>query len=224
MFVFVGPPGSGKGSLSQLCVQELAWRQISTGNLCRKHIEKQTEIGKEIAFILKAGKLVSDELITRIVHEGLAKHIEQNTAVILDGYPRTMIQAQLFGKLAEKIVMPFHIIIVKFSIDDTVVVERLSSRYMCQNQDCQIVYSVRSGSGLAPKREGICDACGSLVDRRKDDTPEVIRERLRLYYQHEQGLLDFYKKAGYALHEFSSDQPLEQLFGQFREKMEKVKV
>src|SRR5438105_2140053 len=102
IFIFLGPPGSGKGSVSRLCIKDLGWVQLSTGNLCRKHIAKQTEIGKEIDFAIKSGKLVSDDLITNMVLEWFQKDFDDSHTVILDGYPRTIMQAQAFTKLFDK--------------------------------------------------------------------------------------------------------------------------
>ena len=88
--LFVGPPGSGKGTLSQKCVQELGWKQISTGDLCRAHIANETEIGKKIDFAIKSGKLVDDGLISQMVFEWFSEQKNGPHTVILDGYPRTV--------------------------------------------------------------------------------------------------------------------------------------
>lgn len=216
VFVFIGPPGSGKGTISQLCVQKLGWKQLSTGNLCRQHIEKRTEIGAEIDFAIKSGKLVSDALITRMVFDWFVKNSHQDSAVILDGFPRTVVQAQALFEQADSDDFDLSMHVVRFSLDDQKILERLERRYVCKNSDCQKAYAVYPGSKLAPKTAGICDDCGHEIGRRKDDLAQTIKERLKVYRQHEQKLLDFCKDAGYAVHELSTDQPIEHLFDQFK--------
>ena len=103
IIVFIGPPGSGKGTLSGLCVKELGWVQISTGNLCRKHIADKTKIGQEIDFAIKSGKLVSDNLITDMIIDWF-KHVgDQVRTVVLDSYPRTVAQAQALTSFLRRI-------------------------------------------------------------------------------------------------------------------------
>ena len=103
VILFIGPPGSGKGTLSQKCVQKLGWQQISTGDLCRRHIAKQTEIGKSIDFAIKSGKLVSDGLISQMVFDWFRQENIESDVVILDGYPRTVNQAKDFDELADQL-------------------------------------------------------------------------------------------------------------------------
>ena len=216
VLIFTGPPGSGKGSLSQLCVSKLGFKQLSTGDLCRQHIEKQTEIGKKIDFIIKSGKLISDSLITQMVYEWFMRYPDDDATVILDGYPRTVVQAEAFNSLITDDTLPLRVVVVQFAIDDDIVVKRLSSRHVCKNKDCQAVYSENPESMLLPKQAGICDECGHEVGRRRDDEPTVIRDRLRLYHQHEQDLLDFYNNVGYRIVEIDSDKPLSEMFHQFQ--------
>ena len=102
LIVFMGPPGAGKGSLSQLCVDEFGWVQLSTGFLCRKHIAAQTTIGRQIDFFIKSGKLVDDSLIVDMVEEWLAEQIDQQRGVILDGFPRSVVQAQALDEILKK--------------------------------------------------------------------------------------------------------------------------
>ena len=217
IYVFIGPPGSGKGSLSSLCVNELGWSQLSTGNLCRKHIVEQTELGKQIDFALKSGKLVSDSLITSLVDEWLSGIVEQTEAVILDGYPRTVIQAQALHDFIQKNQQEFTVKIVRFFLEDEVVVDRLGARYTCSNKHCQAVYSLIEGSPLAPKRAYVCDRCSSDLARRLDDAIEAIRERLIVYNRHEQDLLNFYQGQGYPIIEFNVDKSLDAVFNEFKQ-------
>lgn len=102
IFIFIGPPGSGKGSLSSLCTQKFGWKQLSTGNLCIKHIANETSIGKKIDFAIKSGKLIEDDLITQMITEWFTNQSVNSLAVILDGYPRTVEQARFFDDFIKK--------------------------------------------------------------------------------------------------------------------------
>lgn len=216
VYIFLGPPGSGKGTLSNLCVKHLGWSQLSTGNLCRKHIAEQTEIGKQIDLALKSGKLISDELITDMVKNWLFEIIDRVDSVILDGFPRTLPQAQAFGAIIAEKVSTISAKIVKFSIADNLVIDRIGSRYVCKNKNCQTVYSLVENSNLAPKRSMICDNCDSELMRRSDDAVETITERLVTYHKHEQALIDYYLKTGFSVIDVNAERSIDCLFEEFK--------
>ena len=216
ILIFIGPPGSGKGSLSELCVKRLGWAQLSTGNLCREHIANQTEIGKQIDFAIKSGKLVSDGLIVDMVSDWLQKSLASKEYVIFDGFPRTVAQAEAFDALMKGKFKDSHLRVVRLLIDDETIVARILGRYICQNDKCQAVYSLVKGSSLAPKKAGECDVCGSALIRRTDDNEVSIKERLQTYHQHEKKLLDFYRKGEKSIVELRADKPLEEVFEAFK--------
>lgn len=216
VYIFIGPPGSGKGTLSNLCAQTLGWVQLSTGNLCRKHIAEQSDIGKQIDFAIKSGKLISDSLITKMVEEWFDTMDPSIEAVILDGYPRTVVQAREFSKLLATKFTFLTLSIVKFYISDEQVLARLSGRYICQNNDCQAVYSLIAGSSLQPKKGLCCDQCSSLLGRREDDAEEAIRQRLQIYHKHEHDLLNFFTDHGYSVKQVLVEKPLELVFEDFK--------
>jgi len=216
IIVFIGPPGSGKGTISGLCVKELEWIQISTGNLCRKHIAENTKIGQEIDFAIKSGKLVSDDLITHMVIDWFNHVGSKVQTVVLDGYPRTVAQAQAFNQFLRIHFSSVRLKVVRFLLSDEAIIARLSNRYVCQNKNCQAVYSLMAGTRLQPKHIGICDNCGGLVGRRKDDESEAITERLKVYNRHEQELLNFYRNVGQRVYEFQVDQPVQEVFEEFK--------
>lgn len=220
ILVFVGPPGSGKGSLSQLCVQKFDWVQLSTGNLCRKHIAEATEIGKAIDFAIKSGKLISNSLVTQMVCDWLGEQSHEGKTIILDGYPRTADQARRFNEVLRTGLPQFNLKIVRLSILDEVVIERLSNRYVCGNTECQAVYSLASGSEMKPRSGLHCDRCKYELLRRKDDEINAIKERLALYHSHEKELLDFYRDAGQRIQEVDVDKPLTKVFGTFIQLMQ----
>ena len=216
IFLFIGPPGAGKGSLSDICTQKLGWEHLSTGNLCRKNIAEQTKIGQEIDFAIKSGKLVSDKLVTSMVADWFLQQVENSQAVVLDGYPRTAGQAEAFDELMRTPRFTFlKLHVVRLRVSDSCVVSRLCNRYICQNKECQHVYSLAENSPCAPKKGMICDYCSQKLGRRADDTQQAVQERLHVYYKHEKALLDFYMDRGYDIMEVYVEKPLNEIFEQF---------
>ena len=215
VYIFIGPPGSGKGTLAQECVKEFNWVTLSTGALCRQHISAQTEIGKQIDLIIKSGKLISDALITSMVDEWLAKQINNAGGIILDGYPRTDKQVMLLFDLLRTKYPGLRLRVVKFDICDESVIKRLSSRLMCQNKACQAVYSMLPGSELAPRQPNICDRCLGALIQRVDDEPEVIRDRLLVYHQHDPS--NVFEKMGQAVELINADRPFNEILSDFKQ-------
>lgn len=219
LYIFMGPPGSGKGTLSQLCIDQLGWKQISTGNLCRKHIAEQTEIGKAIDFAIKSGKLVSDSLITDMVINWFENSYDQSQAVILDGYPRTENQARIFNKFIHEKLKYLRVTLVFFDINDEEVVKRLSSRLVCSNKECQAVYSSIPTSQMLPKTIGICDYCGSSLIQRPDDQSNSIRVRLATYAHHAKVLGSYYEHSGQQVIHLDARQSTKRLFEDFMQRI-----
>lgn len=216
LYVFIGPPGSGKGTLAQLCAQRLGWEQISTGNLCRRHIQEKTEIGKEIDFTIKSGRLIPDSLMTKMIGDLFTKYPWQTSAAILDGYPRTVGQAKSFNELMTVMPSGIQIKVINFVIDDAKLIERLGHRLVCENKECQTAYAAVPDSPLAPKKMGICDKCGSRIVKRADDAIETIKERLKIYHEHEKELIRFFENIGYFVHKIFTDKPVQDLFEQLK--------
>ena len=214
VYIFIGPPGSGKGTLAQECVKKFNWATLSTGALCRQHISQQTEIGKQIDLIIKSGKLISDDLVTSMVDEWLAQQVNSAEGIILDGYPRTEQQVKLLFDLFHTKYAQFHLRVVKFDISDESVIRRLSSRLMCQNKNCQAIYSIYPGAGLAPKQQDVCDRCSSSLIQRSDDKPEVIRDRLVVYHQHDPSAI--FEKMGQKVELINADRPFSEIFDEFQ--------
>jgi adenylate kinase len=216
IFVFLGPPGSGKGSLSQWCVKRLGLVQFSVGNLCRQHVADNTQIGKQIDFFIKSGKLITDSLIIQMVDEWLREQIKESKAIILDGFPRTVAQAAALHRLLQ---LPsfesIRLNIIKMNISDASIIERLSGRLICESKTCQTVYSFHTDSPLKPRYDMTCDECLSLLVRRVDDKATAIAQRLVTYHQHERELLDFYVTVDQKVYNFDVELPLEQVYDQF---------
>jgi adenylate kinase len=216
VFIFIGPPGAGKGSLASLCVKHFGWLQISTGNLCRKHIAEQTKIGKEIDLIIKSGKLIEDDLITSMVFDWFSENSDTSTGIIFDGYPRTVAQAEAFDAMLKEKFPAMPVKVVLFCLTDDVVVHRLCSRYVCQNKDCQAVYSLSSCANRdAVENMTVCDLCSGKLGRRDDDNEIAVRKRLDVYHKHEQQLINFYRDNGSMIIELDASKQLQAVFDDF---------
>jgi adenylate kinase len=180
--IFLGPPGAGKGTLAGLASNELGIPKISTGDIFRDAIKRETELGKKVKEIVGRGDLVPDELTVSLVRERLAQP-DAARGFILDGFPRTIPQAEaLAGFQALDAV-------INFIISDEEVVKRLSGRRVCRS--CGAIYNVEN---VPPKREGICDKCGGALYIRDDDKIESIMNRLEVYKDQTEPLIAFYKK------------------------------
>jgi len=191
--VIFGPPGSGKGTYASLLKKRLDIPHISTGELVREEIQNKTELGIEIRKYSDAGKLVPDEVITKILKKRLTPILSKG--FILEGYPRSIEQARQLEKIANVDV------VINLIVPDRVIVDRLSSRVQCRN--CGAIYNEQT---LKPKITGKCDKCGAELFKRADDQPDVILERLKIYKANSTPVLDYYKKRK-LLKEITNDDP-----------------
>lgn len=178
--VIFGPPGSGKGTYASRLKNRLGIAHISTGDLVREEIRSQTPLGKMIEKYSSSGTLVPDEVITEILKKGLGSELSKG--FILEGYPRTVAQAKELEKITSIDV------VVNLIVPDSVIVDRLSSRLQCKR--CGSIYNEKT---MKPKIPGKCDKCGGELFRRVDDQPDVIRERLKVYREASEPVIDFYR-------------------------------
>ena len=223
VFIFIGPPGAGKGSLSQYCTAKLGWKQLSTGSLCRKNIDEQTEIGKQIDFAIKSGKLISDDLIVSMVEEWLINNSSHFQTAILDGFPRTVQQAEALNVLLTQKIKNCDLRIIRLFISDDTIIHRLSGRLICSNNNCQAIYSLLPLSDHAPERVMTCDTCQDKLMRRADDAMNAVIERLKIYHTHEQQLLNYYRDYGFAISEVNVEKPLKDVFDDFQNLLQIIK-
>lgn len=217
IFSFLGAPGSGKGTVATDCAKKLNFKVLSTGNLCRESIARGDELGKSIEQYIAQGQLIPDELVTNMVESWLAKESQESAPIVLDGYPRTQKQAELFLALIKKILPHYTFRIISFNIPDEEIVERLSSRLVCSNKSCQ---APTSRNLIADQAKPRCAQCGSELITRNDDKPEVIKERLRVYAQHGAELLKYYQTVGKKIEELNvSKLSIEDVFEAFKKQI-----
>jgi len=182
--IFLGPPGAGKGTLALKAVEILKVKQISTGSIFRAAIEAKSPLGLKVKAIIDSGKLVDDDTTIALVKERLAMDDVQK-GYILDGFPRTIPQAQALETFStvEKV--------INFDIPDSGVLERLGGRRVCRK--CGYNFHMIFNK---PSKENICDHCGGEVYTRDDDRPEAIQKRLEVYREQTAPLIDFYRQKG----------------------------
>ena len=183
-FVFLGPPGAGKGSLAVEVAEDYKIPHISTGDIFRANIKAQTPLGVKVKAIIDSGSLVSDELTFELVKDRLAQDDCKN-GYILDGFPRTIPQAEMLDGLVADLK------VVNFQISDDIVIGRLSTRRVCKA--CGANYNIKT---LPPKVEGICDKCGGELYQRDDDKQESILHRMDVYREQTEPLINYYKNKG----------------------------
>jgi len=201
--ILLGPPGAGKGTQAALLSEALKVPHISTGDIFRSNIKQQTELGKMVSGILESGGLVPDDLTCEIVKDRLMKD-DCRDGFIMDGFPRTLPQAEMFEKMMDESNQRIDAVI-NITADDAVIVKRMSGRRMCS---CGKVYHIVSHP---PKKEGICDFCGSPLYIRDDDREETVKSRLRTYHDQTSPLIDFYSRRGLII-EVDGDKPIEDAF------------
>ena len=187
--ILLGPPGAGKGTIAKALMAQDGSVQISTGDILRAAVAAGTALGKQAEAAMKAGDLVTDELIMGIMEQRLQEEDCQQ-GYLLDGFPRTIPQAQalkaLLAKLGEKLDCA-----LELDIPRDVIIERLTTRRTCLN--CGEIYNVKF---KPPKVEGICDVCGSEIVQRDDETEEAIENRLEVYNEQTAPLVEFYRDEG----------------------------
>ena len=187
--ILLGAPGAGKGTVAKMLTQHDGSVQISTGDILRGAVAAGTELGKQAKAAMDAGDLVSDDLIMGIMEERL-KEDDCKNGYLLDGFPRTIPQAEALKVLLEKMGEKLDFT-VEIDVPRDVILDRLTTRRTCEG--CGAIYNVKSNP---PKVEGVCDKCGGDVVQRADETEEAISNRLNVYNDQTAPLVDFYKNEG----------------------------
>lgn len=190
--IMLGAQGTGKGTVAGILSEKLGIPQVSTGDIFRKHIKEETELGVEANKYIKNGQLVPDDITVPMVANRLEEDDAKN-GVILDGFPRTIAQAEkldeMLAKKGNKIDM-----VINLTTPRDEIIERILTRRVCSNQACKATYNLVMHP---PKVEGICDKCGAELVQREDDTSEeAIRRRLAIYDEQTSPLVEYYEKKG----------------------------
>jgi len=189
--ILLGAPGAGKGTVAKRLTAIDGSVQISTGDILRGAVQAGTELGKEAQGYMERGDLVPDALIMGIMESRLQEE-DCKKGFLLDGFPRTIPQAKALKELLEK--LKIHLdMVVELDVPRDVIFDRLCTRRTCENPDCQAIYNIK---GMPPKKEGICDKCGSRIVQRADETEEAIGHRLDTYNEKTAPLVGFYQNEG----------------------------
>lgn len=188
ILIMLGAPGTGKGTVAAKLSEKLNIPQVSTGDIFRKAIAEKTAVGIEAEKYISKGMLVPDEVTIKIVEERLEDADVQN-GLILDGFPRTIEQAQVLDLMLEKKNKNITLAI-NLETPEEEIIDRIVCRRVCSNQECKTVYNTKLNP---PKVDGICDKCGKELIQRKDDNEETVRNRLVAYYKQSAPIVDYYK-------------------------------
>ncbi|MEA2036704.1 MAG: adenylate kinase [Nanoarchaeota archaeon] len=197
--IFLGPPGVGKGTIAKYVVKEKVIPQISTGDLLRAAVKEGAELGKQAKEYMDSGKLVPDNLVIDLLTERIQKE-DCEKGFILDGFPRTIPQAEALDNSSVKIDKTLN-----FKADEKTIIERISGRRTCKK--CSAIYHVKN---IPPKEDGVCDKCSGELFQRDDDKPEAVKKRLEVYQEQTAPLIEFYQKKG-ILSDIETEKPIPEI-------------
>ncbi len=212
LLVVLGAPGAGKGTQAKRLSATMSLPHISSGDLFREHIQRQTDLGREAEDYISRGELVPDEVTIGMIRERLEQP-DVKEGGILDGFPRTVAQAEALERIAQEldgqVQSTIHI-----RVPESRLIERLSGRRVCRQSGH--VYHLEYNP---PKQEGICDLDGSELYQREDDQAETVQNRVRVYQRETEPLIEYYRDRGLLL-EIDGDQPIEQVTGEIIEALD----
>ncbi len=201
--IFIGPPGSGKGTQAKRLSSRFGVPHISTGDMLREAISEGTELGRQAAPIMAEGKLVSDDLMIGIIKDRLAKS-DAGTGFILDGFPRTLVQAEKLDNIVGNGGEPLRVL--QLLVPDDAIVRRITLRRTCSS--CGAIYHLENNP---PASDAVCDRCGAEVIARPDDTEEAVRKRLEAFHRQTLPVATFYRSKS-LLREVDGVGPVDEVF------------
>lgn len=208
ILILLGPPGAGKGSQAAKIIEEFGVTHISTGDIFRKNIKENTELGQKVKNIIESGSLVSDDLTNELVFDRLAGENSEE-GFMLDGYPRNINQAEALDSWLEEHDKEITKVIYIDASTETLI-KRISGRRVCKN--CGATYHIKNHP---PKVDGICDVCGSELVQRPDDNEETALDRIEVYNRQTSPLIDYYEKSG-KLHRFNGNLEIDEVYEDVR--------
>jgi adenylate kinase len=188
--VLVGPPGAGKGTQAAFLARNLSIPHISTGDLFRANISRQTELGKLAKSYMDAGNLVPDEVTIAMAKDRMEQPDAEN-GFLLDGFPRNVSQAEALDELLETESMQLDAVL-DLEVPEDEVVKRIAGRRVCRNESAHVFHVTYK----PPAKEGVCDVCGGELYQRDDDSEETVRKRLEVYHTQTEPIIDYYKAQG----------------------------
>jgi adenylate kinase len=215
---FFGPPGSGKGTVTQEWQKRGMVSALSTGAVCRQHIQEKTVHGTEFKKLLDQGLLIPDALISAMVRDWLVSYTGVVNTILLDGYPRTETQVQQWSEMMHTDFPTVAYSVVVFEVSDDALLKRLAQRLVCSDIRCQAVYAASQEEGAKNASESVagCSVCGSPLVRRGDDEPAVITKRLAVYAMHKKALLEACERQNILVRIFNVEHvKLEDMFDRF---------
>ncbi len=212
IYVFMGPPGAGKGSMGELFCGETGVVHVSTGDLLRAEMAAGSELGMQVKELIAKGQLVSDDIVAAMVEKRLGQKDIREHGCLLDGFPRTVPQAEVLDGILSKLGHRMAAVLL-IEADEEMLVKRMTSRRMCSNKDCGAIYNILS---LPPKTEGICDRCGQKLYQRADDSEETARNRMTVYQKQTAPLIDFYSRKGQLVRTVSDDSGIDACYQRLR--------
>lgn len=212
--LIMGPAGAGKGTMSDLILKEYDIPHISTGDMLRENVRNNTELGLTAKSYMESGRLVPDDVINAMVEKRLQEDDCQK-GYLLDGFPRTLVQAQAFEKISEKIGKPVECVLA-LEVNFDVLKERITGRRVCPK--CGAIYHIHN---FPSKVEGICDVCGSELKQRSDDTVEKLTQRMEEYENSTKPVIDFFEDKNVVKHLNAAEKP-EIVFGKIQEALNQL--
>ncbi len=212
IYILLGPPGAGKGTQAKKMVTDYGLVHVSTGDIFRENIKNETELGKKVKDILARGELVDDQLTNGLVFDRLSKDDVKN-GFLLDGYPRNLVQAKALDEWLKENGLEVNNVL-DIQVAPEILVKRISGRRVCLS--CGHSYHIVNEP---PKKEGICDQCGSDIIQRPDDCEETVKSRINIYEEQTKPLVDYYEKQGKVLY-FDGSQSIDKVYNDVKDSLE----